>query len=104
MDPTMYPEIAEGRAHAVDPDLPALMHLHACEYSATGYFGNEGSDIGLYIYCALHVAIPPADHRRPRHTHQLRDSGVGHPLRGQQRAKLRVVLLEEGMMMTGQED
>ena len=57
--PTMYPEIAEGRAHAVDPDLPALLHLHACEYSATGYFGNEGSDVDLYIYCALHVAIPP---------------------------------------------
>jgi len=57
--PTMYPEIAEGRAHVVDPDLPALMHLHACEYSATGYFGNEGSEIDLYIYCALHVAIPP---------------------------------------------
>ena len=56
--PTMYPEIAEGRAHAVDPDLPALAHLHACEYSATGYFGNEGSEIDLYIYCALHVAIP----------------------------------------------
>jgi hypothetical protein len=55
----MYPEIAEGRVHAADPDLPALMHLHACEYSATGYFGNEGSDIDLYIYCALHVAIPP---------------------------------------------
>ena len=57
--PTMYPEIAEGRAQAVDPDLPALMHLHECEYSATGYFGNEGSEIDLYIYCALHVAIPP---------------------------------------------
>ena len=57
--PTMYPEIAEGQAHPVDPHLPALMHLHACEYSATGYFGNEGSDTDLYIYCALHVAIPP---------------------------------------------
>jgi hypothetical protein len=57
--PTMYPEIAEGRAHAADPDLPALMHLHACEYSATGYFGNEGSDIDLYVYGALHAAIPP---------------------------------------------
>ena len=57
--PTMYPEVAEGRASAADPDLPALTHLHACEYSATGYFGNEGSDIDLYIYCALHVAIPP---------------------------------------------
>jgi hypothetical protein len=57
--PTMYPDIAESRAQAVDPDLPALTHLHACEYSATGYFGNEGSEIDLYIYCALHVAIPP---------------------------------------------
>jgi len=54
--PTMYPE---GRVHAADPDLPALAHLHACEYSATGYFGNEGSDIDLYVYGALHVAIPP---------------------------------------------
>jgi hypothetical protein len=57
--PTMYPEIAGGHAEAVDPDLPALSHLHGCEYSTTGYFGNEGSDIDFYIYCALHVAIPP---------------------------------------------
>jgi hypothetical protein len=57
--PTMYAEIGGGHAGAVDPDLPALMHLHACEYSATGYFGNEGSDLDFYIYCALHVAIPP---------------------------------------------
>src|SRR5436305_3228568 len=41
--PTMYREI-DGRAKAVDPDLPALMHLHACEYSNTGYFGNEPGD------------------------------------------------------------
>jgi hypothetical protein len=54
--PTMYPG---GRGHAADPDLPALAHLHSCEYSATGYFGNEGSDIDLYVYGALHVAIPP---------------------------------------------
>ena len=57
--PTMYPEIAGRHAEAVDPDLPALKHLHACEYSATGYFGNEGSETDFYIYCALHVAIPP---------------------------------------------
>lgn len=57
--PTMYPEIAGRGAHATDPELPAIKHLHACEYSATGYFGNEGSEIDLYIYCALHVAIPP---------------------------------------------
>src|SRR5262249_60387652 len=57
--PTIYPGIAEGRAYTADPDLPAIKHLHACEYSATGYFGNEGSDIDLYVYGALHVAIPP---------------------------------------------
>jgi hypothetical protein len=56
---TMYSGESEGLAHATAPDLPALAHLHACEYSATGYFGNEGSDIDLYIYGALHVAIPP---------------------------------------------
>ncbi len=57
--PTMYPGIVEGRSSAADPDLPAIAHLHSCEYSATGYFGNEGSDIDLYVYGALHVAIPP---------------------------------------------
>jgi hypothetical protein len=57
--PTMYPGTAEGQAPAADPELPALAHLHSCEYSATGYFGNEGSDIDLYVYGALHVAIPP---------------------------------------------
>jgi hypothetical protein len=53
--PTMYP----GGTAAADPDVPAVSHLHACEYSATGYFGNEGSEIDLYVYGALHVAIPP---------------------------------------------
>lgn len=57
--PTMYPEVAAGRSLTQDPDLPALAYLHTCEYSATGYFGNEGSDIDLYIYGALHVEIPP---------------------------------------------
>jgi hypothetical protein len=57
--PTMYPDVVEGRASAADPDWPALAHLHSCEYSATGYFGNEGSDIDLYVYGALHVVIPP---------------------------------------------
>ena len=53
--PTIYPR----GASATDPDLPAIAHLHSCEYSATGYFGNEGSDIDLYVYGALHVEIPP---------------------------------------------
>jgi hypothetical protein len=34
-------------------------HLHSCEYSATGYFGNEGSEDDFYLYAALHVPIPP---------------------------------------------
>ncbi len=57
--PTMYPGAAADRAETQDPELPALAHLHACEYSATGYFGNEGSDVDFYIYGALHVEIPP---------------------------------------------
>ena len=57
--PAMYRAIVEGRDEVADPDLPALIHLHSCEYSATGYFGNEGSDLDLYVYGALHVAIPP---------------------------------------------
>jgi hypothetical protein len=31
---------------------------HSCEYSATGYFGNEGSDSDFYLYATLHVTIP----------------------------------------------
>src|SRR5262245_23762858 len=57
--PTMYPGAAAGRAQAQDPDLPALAHLQECEYSATGYFGNEGSEVDFYTYGALHVEIPP---------------------------------------------
>jgi hypothetical protein len=62
--PTMYPD----GVPATDPDLPAIAHLHSCEYSATGYFGNEGSNIDLYVYGALHVKIPPygADAREVR--------------------------------------
>ena len=55
----MYPDLAKSRGRSADPHLPALTHLHACEYSVTGYFGNEGSDIDLYVYGALHMAIPP---------------------------------------------
>jgi hypothetical protein len=57
--PTMYPRVSEGRASAADSHLPAIAHLHSCEYSATGYFGNEGSEIDIYVYGALHVPIPP---------------------------------------------
>ena len=57
--PTMYPGVSHGRPSSPDPDLPAIAHLHECEYSATGYFGNEGSETDFYIYGALHVEIPP---------------------------------------------
>jgi hypothetical protein len=43
-----------------DSGLPAAVHLHSCEYSPWGYFGNEGSEIDLYTYAALHVEIPPS--------------------------------------------
>ena len=44
---------------ANDSGLPAAALLHSCEYCPWGYFGNEGSDIDLYTYAALHVEIPP---------------------------------------------
>jgi hypothetical protein len=42
-----------------DSELPAAAHLHSCEYCPWGYFGNEGSEIDLYTYAALHIKIPP---------------------------------------------
>lgn len=46
-------------AQAGESGLPAAARLHSCEYSDTGYFGNEGSEIDLYAYAALHIEIPP---------------------------------------------
>ncbi len=42
-----------------DSELPVAAHLHSCEYCPWGYFGNEGSEIDLYTYAALHIKIPP---------------------------------------------
>jgi hypothetical protein len=42
-----------------DSELPAAARLHSCEFSPTGYFGNEGSDLDFYTYAALHIEIPP---------------------------------------------
>jgi hypothetical protein len=42
-----------------DSGLPAAALLHSCEYCPWGYFGNEGSDIDLYTFAALHIEIPP---------------------------------------------
>ena len=38
--------------------------LGALEYSATGYFGNEGSDAAFYVSAALLVDVPSARTRR----------------------------------------
>jgi hypothetical protein len=42
-----------------DSGPPAAAHLHSCEYCPWGYFGNEGSDVDLYTFAALHIEIPP---------------------------------------------
>ena len=44
----------EGR----DPELPAAALFHSCEYCPWGYFGNEGSEVDLYTFAALHIEIP----------------------------------------------
>lgn len=41
-----------------DLELPAAAHLHSCDYCPWGYFGNESSEVDLYTFAALHIAIP----------------------------------------------
>jgi hypothetical protein len=41
-----------------DSELPMAARLHSCEYCPWGYFGNEASDVDLYMYAALHIEIP----------------------------------------------
>jgi hypothetical protein len=41
-----------------DPELPAAVHLHSCDYCPWGYFGNESSEVDLYTFAALHIEIP----------------------------------------------
>jgi len=41
-----------------DTGTAAAARLHSCEYSETGYFGNEGSEVDFYTYAALHIEIP----------------------------------------------
>lgn len=43
---------------------PASQHLSYAEYSATGYFGNEGSHTEFYLYAALEAQVPPAVQRK----------------------------------------
>jgi hypothetical protein len=72
----MYPGASQGQLAPLDPELPAIAHLHECEYSATGYFGNEGSETDFYTYGALHVAIPPYG-EGPRHSSETRTTQQG---------------------------
>ena len=55
------PPTSDGSSRQAEKDtgLPVAALLHSCEYSPWGYFGNEGSEIDLYTYAALHVEIPP---------------------------------------------
>jgi hypothetical protein len=41
-----------------DAELPAAAYLHSCDYCPWGYFGNESSEVDLYTFAALHIAIP----------------------------------------------
>lgn len=67
LPPQRYRRVSDGDEPLVpaQPGLPAIDLVDACEYSATGYFGNEGADTEFYMYAALHVAVPGAgDPRR----------------------------------------
>jgi hypothetical protein len=57
--PPTSDEAGWGSEQEEDSELPAAAHLHSCEYCPWGYFGNEGSEVDLYTYAALHVEIPP---------------------------------------------
>jgi hypothetical protein len=57
--PPSSDETSRGHEDGEDSELPAAAHLHSCEYCPWGYFGNEGSEVDLYTYAALHIKIPP---------------------------------------------
>jgi hypothetical protein len=55
----------DDHGHEIErPDTPAIEEIHACEYSSTGYFGNEGSDSRFYVYAALQIEVGPAGKRQ----------------------------------------
>lgn len=57
----LVPAVAEGRREG-----SAMTLLGAMEYSATGYFGNEGGDAEFYLYVALLITVPPWPERQPK--------------------------------------
>ena len=60
LEPPPTSDDTSGRSEQdEDSGLPAAAHLHSCEYCPWGYFGNEGSEVDLYTYAALHIEVPP---------------------------------------------
>ena len=57
-EPPTSGESSQRSVKESDSGPPAASLLHSCEYSPWGNFGNEGSDIDLYTYAALHIEIP----------------------------------------------
>ena len=61
------PQKAKDDPDTTASDEPAIEQFHACEYSATGYFGNEGGDTEFYVYAALQGEWPRWEEReRPK--------------------------------------
>ena len=74
------------------PDEPAVAHFHECEFSSTGYFGNEGSDTDFYLYAALHLSIPAVEGgiRKPKQDKPaMRVTVVAAPPKRRQRTSRR---------------
>ncbi len=65
------PRSVAGEAGRARSEEPVVQHFHTGEYSATGYFGNEGGESDFYLYAALHVTVPPLG-RGPRHVPRKR--------------------------------
>jgi len=56
-------ECSEDNIHFVD-GREETKRLKDCEYSATGYFGNEASHTTFYTYCTLVVEFPEESERK----------------------------------------
>jgi hypothetical protein len=74
--PFFYGRDEDGRERPENPDLPAVEYIHGCEYSSTGYFGNEAGDVDFYVYAALLVAIPLLGEGARRETGEAKTGGV----------------------------
>lgn len=66
--------IAAEQTEDSAPNRTAVQHFRGCEYSATGYFGNESGDTDFYVYAALHVEWPRRAEREGRKKTVKRDA------------------------------